>query len=367
MSQFMSTYQPPITANHHTCVGLALTLLQKLGDLDPQMQTSAYIVSCDELVDDINDVVSDIPDARTVQKEHVMVGCQLIINGRRGMFILDPGYHVARVVTIMADQLYPHSGWFTQSDEAHCRKDYLYSLTSDFSHVVWQVKEKRGEGAEKLSNSAVFVARPFLNPVSVTERRNLVYNFRSLLARDANGQLTAGIFFPVTLSEAAQFTIFYQSSEAKIRQKMNFSHFLSLNMLDEKEQAIVEEVNKKLNFNPGQLSELLQTLAGILIDHSFIEQMLKINDAINDLAESDDEEEKEEVKEEDIEAEQKQEMATEEKKQQYIVEPKHLDDLSYKSVHLKDILYVAAKTLMQAEYSHHLELFRSWAKQLAIS
>lgn len=110
LSQFLKIYQPPITEEHHTCVGLAMTLLHKLGCLDPHLLASAYIVSCDELVDDIEDVVSDEPEASIVQKEHVMVACKLNIAGRQGVFILDPGYHVARVVTVMADQQYPHTG-----------------------------------------------------------------------------------------------------------------------------------------------------------------------------------------------------------------------------------------------------------------
>lgn len=50
------------------------------------------------------------PDAASTEKEHVLVGLKLNIAGRLGIFLLDPGYHIARVITVMGDQLYPHSG-----------------------------------------------------------------------------------------------------------------------------------------------------------------------------------------------------------------------------------------------------------------
>lgn len=45
-----------------------------------------------------------------LEKEHVMVAIRICINGRKGVVLCDPGYHVARVVTVMADEKYPHTG-----------------------------------------------------------------------------------------------------------------------------------------------------------------------------------------------------------------------------------------------------------------
>lgn len=41
-----------------------------------------------------------------------MVAMQIEINGRGGVLLLDPGYQVGRVVTVMIDQQYPHTGIF---------------------------------------------------------------------------------------------------------------------------------------------------------------------------------------------------------------------------------------------------------------
>lgn len=39
-----------------------------------------------------------------------MVAMQIEINGRGGVILLDPGYQVGRVITVMIDQQYPHTG-----------------------------------------------------------------------------------------------------------------------------------------------------------------------------------------------------------------------------------------------------------------
>lgn len=62
---------------------------------------------------DIREYVScgDSPAAvLAAEKEHVMVGVLVRLDGRPGLLLADPGYHVPRVVTVMADRAYPHTG-----------------------------------------------------------------------------------------------------------------------------------------------------------------------------------------------------------------------------------------------------------------
>lgn len=128
----------------------------------------------------------------------------------------------------MADKLYPHSGWFTQSEEPNCKKEYNYTLcATDSDYVEWHERENRPGAKERTQVALIYVARPYLTAIDVTERRNLVYNFRSLLARDTKGHVTAGIYFPVIIdiNETHAFTIFYQTSNGKKRLKMPFSKF----------------------------------------------------------------------------------------------------------------------------------------------
>lgn len=73
--------------------------------------------------------------------------------------------------------------------------------------------------------SLVYVHKPYYTAVDVTVRRNLVYNFRSLLARDTKGQVLAGLYFLVSATDCPEFTLFYEQASIKRKTKYKFSQF----------------------------------------------------------------------------------------------------------------------------------------------
>lgn len=171
----------------------------------------------------LNDRLDSI--ATSLEKEHVLLALRFDIAGRKGILLCDPGYHVGRVITVMMDGKYPHTGWFTQSEENNNKKEYCYSFCSvNANFIEWTERNTRSDGVSKSFSSLIFIARPYLTAVDVTERRNLVYDFRSLLSRDPKGHVTAGIYFKVK-ENYDEFTVFYQEGGKK-RIKMNFSSFL---------------------------------------------------------------------------------------------------------------------------------------------
>jgi hypothetical protein len=109
-------YSPPIRARKHTCVGLGLELIRLWRCLNkefPGFAGATALLSCEEAVVDINGYVSrgDSPaNVVAAEKEHVMVGVQIRLDGRPGLLLADPGYHVPRIVTVMVDRAYPHTG-----------------------------------------------------------------------------------------------------------------------------------------------------------------------------------------------------------------------------------------------------------------
>ncbi|XP_026318408.1 uncharacterized protein LOC113229129 [Hyposmocoma kahamanoa] len=242
------------------------------------------LLSCEEAVVDVREYVTsgDSPVAVIeAEKEHVMVGVQIRIDGRQGLLLADPGYHVPRVVTVMADGAYPHTGWFTQSDEPHCRKEYSYTFNpQNSSYVEWHERETRG-AALKCQTSLVYAARPYLDGVNVTERRNLVYNFRSLLSRDQKGHLMAGIYFPVgARGKDAQFTLFFDNGHEKTKTKYKFCTFLESNNIPPSVPEEIELCNAQMNYKPGELMKIICKLAKVLANQIFVDQMLEINDDI---------------------------------------------------------------------------------------
>ncbi|XP_045500775.1 uncharacterized protein LOC123698237, partial [Colias croceus] len=279
-------YSPPIRSKKHTCVGLGIELIRRLRGLDKRFRGFAAamsLVSCEEAVVDVHEYVTSGQGPESVvtaEKEHVMVAVQISVDGRPGVMLADPGYHVPRIVTVMADRAYPHTGWFTQSDEPHCRKEYEYSFNPQNSNYVeWHERETRA-GTVKYQTSLVYVARPYLDGVNVTERRNLVYNFRSLLARDQKGHLTAGLYFPVGgKGKDAVFTLFFDNGE-KRKTKYKFSIFSDPNNIPNTILEEVELCNNQMNYKEGELLTVICKLARVLADQSFIDQVLEINDEI---------------------------------------------------------------------------------------
>lgn len=290
LDRFYRKYQPLITNEHHTCVGLGFELLHRLRALNkrfPGIASGLYLVSCEETIGDIAGYVGGPPAADSGEKEHVLVCLKIEISGRRGVMLLDPGYHVARVITVMDDKSYPHTGWFVQSDEPNCKKEYNYFLcTNDPDYVEWHERETRPGALERTQVALIYVARPYLTAIDVTERRNLVYNFRSLLARDTKGHVTAGVYFPVVLdmNNAQTFTIFYQTSNGKKRVKMLFDKFCGSPKVSPEETEIITECARQLGILQDTLQDLLSALAAVMSDSSFVAQLLAINARINTLA-----------------------------------------------------------------------------------
>ncbi|XP_071439371.1 uncharacterized protein [Hetaerina americana] len=302
---YFRKYQPAITAEHHTCVGLGLELVKRLSEVFSHIKESFFLASCEETIEESERYVGTggEPCQWTAEKEHVLVGLKISVAGRKGVLLLDPGYHIARVITVMQDCSYPHTGWFTQMEEPHCKKDYLYTSCGGGAYVVWKVKEMRpivqcideAQGCEpgvKVTEhlSLVYVGQPFLNPVSVTERRNLVYDFKSLLHRDAKGHLEAGLYFSLNQPnfQKAGFTIFYQMGGTKHQNKVPFSLFIGAQGKKmesaQKEFEFVDEVGRQLGIPGGDFYNLLSQLAMAMKDKSFLDQLLGINNAINEIA-----------------------------------------------------------------------------------
>lgn len=118
LKSFFQFYAIPINRRHHMCVSLAMEIFTQIVEIFPDFANYFYLVSCEEQVVDLPDYIEHCEqhginshDAN-VEKEHSMVVMKISVAGREGYMVLDPGYHVARAVTVMKDQTYPHTGKF---------------------------------------------------------------------------------------------------------------------------------------------------------------------------------------------------------------------------------------------------------------
>ncbi|XP_063386682.1 uncharacterized protein LOC134672654 [Cydia fagiglandana] len=290
LEEFFPKYNPPIRAHKHTCVGLGMEVIKRLKVLEkdfPGISKSMMLVSCDENIQDLVDYTTSFPGPQgfliETEKDHVMAAIHVKIDGRPGIFLSDLGYHISRVVTAMADRCYPHTGWFTQSDEPHCRKDYNYQFNlQNPNYVEWHERETRGDKT-KAQVSLMYVAKPYLTAVEVTEKRNLVWDLRSLLARDPKGRLTAGIYFPLK-PKTQEFTMFFDSNNGKQRKKLKFQTFLELQKIPDEVVEEVDQCNEQLRLKDGELLSILKRLATVVTDEEYMAEVLAVNNKIVQLS-----------------------------------------------------------------------------------
>lgn len=289
LKSFFQFYDIPINRRHHMCVSLAMEIVTRIVEIFPELANHLYIVSCEEAVeapqayiDDCREVGLSSADSN-VEKEHALVAMKIVIGGREGMLILDPGYHVARAVTVMKDQCYPHTGWFVQSDEKHCKREYCYQFNAhDNNYIEWVERETRREN-QQYKVSLVYVERSYRTAIDVTVRRNLVYNFRSLLARDAKGRVFAGVYFPLMLNTSdAQFTLFYDDqNNTSVKVKQLFSIFKNPSKIPDNVTSHLHQLAPQLNLDTDELLDILKSLAEVVTDQDFVKQVLAINDDID--------------------------------------------------------------------------------------
>ncbi|XP_017770941.1 PREDICTED: uncharacterized protein LOC108558522 [Nicrophorus vespilloides] len=284
-TEFYQNYAPPITPSHHTCVGLALELWLKLKHLSSHL----YLVSCEESIgvfDEYAGLYDSIYESISVlEKEHVLLAVKVDVCGRAGILLCDPGYHIGRVVVVMPDELHPHTGWFVQSQEQNVRKEYNYVFSSrNPNFIEWYDRTTRSASSKvEEVHSLIYIKKPFLTAVDVTERRNLVYSFRSLLSRDQKGHLLAGLYFKLK-ENSDEFTIFYHD-DGKQRIKLNFATFTNADRINEQLLNIVNLCNDQLNLKRGELMQLIKRLGDIMQDKAYVRQVLDTNTCINNMTE----------------------------------------------------------------------------------
>ncbi|XP_050097147.1 uncharacterized protein LOC126578530 [Anopheles aquasalis] len=285
-------YTIPINRRHHMCVSLGMEIVSRIAEHHPDIGRLLYLVSCEEALDESVSYIEHCEEngielaGSSLEKEHALVAMKILVGGREGVLILDPGYHVARAVTVMKDQKYPHTGWFTQSDEPHCRREYSYGFHElNDNYITWTERMTRG-AKQQYEQSLVYIGRPYRTAIDVTVRRNLVYNFRSLLSRDAKGRVCAGLYFPVVPNPLdAQVTLFYDGpQENQVKQKFKFSLFKDAEMIPDPVLRHLDNLAPQLRMELGELVDLMVDLAASIHDVDFVRQVLEINNDINELS-----------------------------------------------------------------------------------
>ncbi|XP_050544846.1 uncharacterized protein LOC126907528 [Daktulosphaira vitifoliae] len=279
LEEFFREYKPILTRDANNCVGLALLLLERLILLDqiyPGIKKCLYLVSCEMRLQNIERYeIRDNPDPWVVDKEHVLVAMKIKVIGRNGIMILDPGFQIGRVITVMNDGLSPHTDTFKAVSSPE--KKYNYQIALDGKYLKWTMFDN----FTKPEINLIYIDAAYITPVSVTERRNLISKFRSILSSSDKGHLLAGVYFKSNYK--AGIHLFYEDEEDKKNKgsiTVSPKYFISPDKIDSNVEYMLEKCSRYLRLPLNDLQNILTEIAYILEDEQFQISMLKIDNEI---------------------------------------------------------------------------------------
>ncbi|GBN28429.1 hypothetical protein AVEN_22323-1 [Araneus ventricosus] len=281
LTEFYHNYDPKILPESLSCVGLGCSLMENmksvLSNCYPGLKSALFLASCEEMVLEIDTYISCSPPSQILSvKEHVLVVLKVLVEGREGYIVLDPGYHVNIPVIVMSDGLFPNTGWFLLSDTEKSKKEYNYTV--DGSYIQWHVKETRNGKVNSWTN-LVYVGRRFLSYVDVSEKRNLVFNFRTIVKRDRK-QPVAGLY--CNLEGDERFTFFYyDESYKRVEVKIPFSYFQGKRENNKFESAISSCV-AQIGFNETYVSQMVEGIVDAYFNPNFMPFVRMLNAEIDE-------------------------------------------------------------------------------------
>ncbi|KAK7076792.1 hypothetical protein SK128_000332 [Halocaridina rubra] len=297
LDEFYRDYDPPMLPGRYTCVGLACDLATKLSTLEaqyPGLKDATYQVSCEEEIDNVDWYCSTgVPPISTCEKEHVLVCIRIRISDRPGMLLLDPGYHVGEPITVMEDGLYPQSGIIrANTTKSNIIRTYQYHYIQDNpAFVVWEVLEERDGEVIHEHTSLIHTARPFLSGIDVAERRNLAYPFKTLLGREHTGKLKCGLYFPLRECSQTNITFFHYLDGLPHHTRVPLLYFAKSKdnadeegMISPTVEAILATVANGSYRSIDDLRATLESLASLLQDQDFLEQLAQLDKAIDSIS-----------------------------------------------------------------------------------
>lgn len=188
----------------------------------------------------------------------------------------------------MMDGLYPHLGEILISKKGSVTKHYGYEYHNNPAFVLWKTTEKGNENILSEKFSLVHVNRPFLSAVDISERRNLVYPFKSLLHRNVNGELTAGLYFKIRTLKTTQIVMFYIDDQQERKEtRIPLTFFLSLSDEENPHYEFYEEFVKNVeerSYYGKNIRRHLKLVSSLLDNKSFLEEFLKLNEDIDKIS-----------------------------------------------------------------------------------
>lgn len=307
---FFFHYKATLKSDALSCVGLSIRLLELFKEhFGSTISEHCGTVSCEEIIKDPNRYNMHLPNTA---KEHCLLALKFTITDsnndkRNGYLLFDPGYHVRLPIVVMSDGKYPHTGWFTTSEQPHVKRESCFNLLAD-RYVNWTTREtKKAKIGDRLvvkeANNLVYVKQAFGNPISIAEKRSFIFSFKSFIIRSRKGVL-AGLY---SYLKNNSITIFYPESPTAdysvepIRKNVKFSvddvgkpemnselmvlakYIVEMNMhIDWPDEMRDADWSKRVDYAHNYLIEMLNSYKDAVKDRKFVNEFLEIDLWIED-------------------------------------------------------------------------------------
>ncbi|KAF0296704.1 hypothetical protein FJT64_005872 [Amphibalanus amphitrite] len=172
------------------------------------------------------------------------MACQVRVSGRRGVLLIDSGYHVPRTVCVMADRLPPHTGELPM-DCLSGQLTHGYELSPNYKFAICSINRTTAAGTTSTDRTCIFIGGHFENPYAFAEYRKHLPH-----AALAGAPLAGG-----PAAERPE-------------------------LLTEPQLEALQAAGRQLRLSPDQWQQLLQRSVDALSDRKFIDRVLQVNERI---------------------------------------------------------------------------------------
>lgn len=275
--QFAIAPQP----EHLTCVGLTKDMLARMEARGGTVASHFYVASAEEEVDGVEEYISGCRPPERNENDHCLMACQVRVSGRRGVLLVDSGYHVPRTICVMADGLYPHTGEITM-DCLSGKLIHKYELSPNQKFVICTIERTSSGGSTSTDHTCVFIGGRFENPYAFAEYRNIFHTLRSLVRRSPDGRLLSGLYFSLRpAGQPAAITVFWHDAEGERRRcRVPLEELTQPGLLTVPQLEALRAAGRQLRMPPDQWQSLLQRSVDALGDRPFIDRVLQVNERI---------------------------------------------------------------------------------------
>lgn len=289
--KFFASYVPIHHPKEDT-YGLTLALLEKLKDqligTHPTIENHMYIVSVQMGVPAL-EFMKRLTNNRLVKNRpivHIMACIKILFKNRPGFMVLDVGLFGPKPFVVMEDSAYPHSA--ATITLKNPKLDLSFSLHKNFVLSRKDTSETSLDPGD-IVEYVINVGRPFCSFLSTTVKPNLLHNLRSLVKRNADGSVEAGVYFQAlprgNTSEGRGYP--RDSTRARVlklfttTEQITSIHEIPFELIKKEEEikdtikSEIEKANTQLGFEEGKLLKLLLGSAEVMNDQNFLSTALK--------------------------------------------------------------------------------------------